>query len=360
MPPSPGPSPTPHLEGPAPLEQSSSVVAPARTLAKVALVAVLALVVTAGVAHTLFDLLREGEDAGPLSLDPLLVCLAGLLWSVGIAAQGPRWAALLPHSDGPPGIVRSALAVLGTNALTVTIPGPSGEALLAAFCERDLGIPWATGAAAKFLSRLVGLALLGGLLLAGVAVIPGAAAWAPGWMAGLASLTIGVVFLGVYWFSSRGLRSGAAALLVRLPPPTRARLEEPVLAIVDHALAPKGQPAGMWVRAAAWSLVSTGFMGAGGYASAVAVGVAPDLGVYLWMHVVSSVAGLVGMVIPAGLGLLDALWAALFVVTAAPGVAPTLAFEHGLMAAVAWRQMQAISLLISLGPLAWVGRRTSG
>ena len=352
MSPSPGPSPTPHIEG-----SDRTGAASGRTVTKVAIIAVLAVIITAGVANTLSHLLQDGEHPRSTTLSPTLLCLAGVLWSAGIAAQGPRWAVLLPTTGRPPGVVRSALAVLGTNGLTVTIPGPSGEALLASFCERDLGIPWATGAAAKFLSRLLGLALLGAFLLAGVAFIPGVESWAP---AGIAALTVGTVLLGIYMFSSHGIRAVAVALIGLLPTSTRARVQAPLLAIINHALAPGGQSASHWVRATCWSVVSTGLMGAGGYASALAVGVAPEWSVYLWMHVVSSLAGLVGMLIPAGLGPLDALWVALFVVVRAPGVDAATAAQQGVLAAVAWRQMQAISLLISLPPLGWVVRRTSG
>ncbi len=328
----------------------STPTAPSTTASvkRVAVIALLALVITAGVGHTLGDLLTDGEA----SVNPGLLLLSGVLWSLGIAAQGPRWALLLPSArigGPPPSASRAALAVLGTNALTVTLPGPAGEALLAAFCERDLGIPWATGAAAKLLSRVLGLLILGVLLLLGVGFLPGLLRWAP---AGIIAAVAGGVALVIYLGAVGRIRWVVDAMLSLLPAGIQAKAQGPVREILEHALAPRAQPVSMWLKAAAWSLVSTGLMGAGGYVSALAVGVAPDFTTYLWMHVVSSVAGLVGMVVPAGLGPLDALWVLLFVGIDRP-------VEDGLLAAIAWRQMQAVSLLVSLGPLVWVGRRTA-
>jgi uncharacterized membrane protein YbhN (UPF0104 family) len=304
-------------------------------------------------------------------VDLPLLLLASALWSAGIAAQGPRWAALLGKG---PGAARAALAVFGTNALTVTLPGPSGEALLAAWCERDLGIPWATGASAKLLSRLLGLAVLGLLLLLVGSMVVGGGTTLP---AGALALAVGLAALTSYRAGGARLRRILAAGIARLPANPRARppssvggarrppnprdapdsqarppLAPRLLTILDDALAPRQGNAGAWARATLWSLVSVVLMGLGGYTSALAAGVAPSPGTYAWMHLVTSVAGLVAFVIPAGLGPVDALWVALFALS-------NLEPADGFAAALAWRQMQALSLLLSIGPLVWVGKRTS-
>lgn len=316
--------------------------APARAALRVAAVAAVALALTAMIGRSLEGLLAPpgATPRGPVDV-PLLL-LASALWSAGIAAQGPRWAALLGKG---PGAARAALAVFGTNALTVTLPGPSGEAMLAAWCERDLGIPWATGASAKLLSRLLGLAVLGLLLLLVGTTVVGGDATLP---AGALALAVGVAAITAYRAGGARLRRILAAGIARLPDGARPRL----LTILDDALAPREGDAKAWAHATLWSLVSVVLMGLGGYTSALAAGVAPSPGTYAWMHLVTSVAGLVAFVIPAGLGPVDALWVALFAMS-------NLEPADGLVAALAWRQMQALSLLLSIGPLVWVGKRTS-
>ncbi len=327
---------------------------PSLPITRVALLATFGLVVSAAVGRFVMHALRPDGQA-PMVNEPVL-CLAAALWSAGIAAQGPRWNALLPPGGGVRRTLYSGLAVLGANALTVTVPGPSGEALLTAFCARDFGVPWATGGAAIFLARLLGLGLLGAGALAGVGLVPGGSAWAPA--AGFA-LGLGGLLVSTYLVAGRGLRGAVATVGGWLPAHLWRRIGPAVVGVVDQVLTPGAQPVRTWLTATAWSLVSTVLMAAGGYCSAVAVGVAPSPAIYLWMHAVSAVAGLVAMVIPAGIGPLDALWVGLYVAVRASGESEGEALQQGVIAAVAWRQMQALSLLISLGPLAWVGRRAA-
>lgn len=321
-------------DGPRPL--------PRRVAARVVLTAAAAFVAVAAIGHAV----RAALDApAAVTPDPVLLGIGALFWTAGIAAQGPRWAAMLPEPR--PGAARAALALCGTNALTVTVPGPSGEALLAAWAQRTLGIPWATAAAAQLTARLLGVAVLAAALWLGVATRPGLAGWAHG--AGLAA-AVGLTALAVF-LTGRGRAAAALhALYRRAPARLRTAAVDAAVGALTDALAPTTRPA--LVRATLWSMASTLGMGAGGYCSALAVDLAPATGTYLWMHIAASLAGVLAFVMPAGIGAVDGVWVALF-------VASGRSAAEGVTAAVAWRQAQALSLLLNAGPLLWVGRRAA-
>ena len=312
--------------------------------ARVVLVAALAFAIAGAVGHALIGALRTRPSA---DLDPRLLVLAALFWSLGIAAQGPRWAAMLPRPR--PSVLQSALAVLGANTLTVTVPGPSGEALLATYSDRVLGIPWATAASATLISRLIGLGLVGVLLFVGVAALPGLQQWLA---AAAVTLGISATALTLYLSVSGRAQPIVAALDARLARHLPPKLADRLRSVLRDALTPGLHTPTDWARAVTWSLLSTLLMAAGGYTSACAAHLSPAPLVYLWMHVATAVAGLVAFVVPAGLGAIDALWVGLFVATGHSA-------GEGVLAAVAWRQMQALALLISVGPLLWISKQAA-
>jgi len=280
---------------------------------------------------------------GPVHHDLGMMLVAASLWSGGIAAQGARWVALMPPGAGI-GVGRGALAALGANALTVTLPGPTAEAMLATWSDRDGGVAWPTAAAALLLSRLLGLTVIGSLLLV---IGPAAAGFARPAAALAAALGLSAVL--VYAKGGGAIRRAAVAVLAALP--SRAQPFAPrVLGVVDAALAPRAGAARTWAKASAWSLVSVALMAGGGYASARAVGVDVAGGTYAWMHCAAAIGGLVSLLVPSGIGPLDLLWVAMFT---ASGLPPA----EGAAAALGWREMQALSLLISVGPLLWLARR---
>lgn len=315
-----------------------------RYAVRVALIALLSFVIAGAVGQALLGMMQEGVQPS-VAMDRPLLGLSAVLWSLGIAAQGPRWAAILPAPR--PSVAQSALAVLGTNTLTVTVPGPSGEAMLAAYSDRVLGIPWPTAASATLISRLLGLGLLGILLLVGVVALPGLQQWqtAAGVALGLSGSS-----LAAYLLISKQARPLVVALSEWLTQRVSTHVAAKLRAALHDALAP-GAGAD-WGRAVTWSLLSTLLMAAGGYTSACAAHLAPAPLVYLWMHVATAVAGVVAFVIPAGLGAIDALWVGLFVATGH-------AAAEGVLAAVAWRQMQALALLVTLGPLLWISKKAA-
>ena len=318
-----------------------------RSAARVALVAALSFAIAGAVGHAVLGVLREGARPST-ALDPKLLALAATLWSLGIAAQGPRWAAMLPTPR--PSIAQSALAVLATNTLTVTVPGPSGEAMLAAYADRALGIPWATAASATLIARLLGLGLVGILLFVGVAALPGLHQWQTA-----AAVTLGIsgAALAAYLLVSGRAQPIVAALDARLTRHLPPKLADRLRSVLRDALTPGLHTRSDWARAVSWSLLSTVLMAAGGYTSACAAHLSPAPLAYFWMHVATAIAGVVAFVVPAGLGAIDALWVGLFVATGHSAAA-------GVLAAVAWRQMQALALLISVGPLLWISKKAAG
>jgi len=314
-----------------------------RYTARVASVAVLSFVIAGAVGHALLGMMQGEPTSVPMNR-PLLG-LAAVLWTLGIAAQGPRWAAILPAPR--PSVIQSALAVLGANTLTVTIPGPSGDALLAAYSDRVFGIPWATAASATLLSRLLGLGLIGILLLFGVAALPGLQQWQT---AASVALALSGSALAAYLGISGRARPLVSTLSEWLTPRVSTQVAAKLRATLHDALAPG--PSADWGKAVTSSLVSTLLMAAGGYTSACAAHLTPAPLVYLWMHVATAVAGIVAFVVPGGFGAIDALWVGLLVATGHSAA-------EGVLAAVAWRQMQAIALLISLGPLLWISKQAA-
>lgn len=315
---------------------------PWRAAARAALTAAAAFAAVGWIGHTALAALHASAELHP---DPARLTAAALLWSAGIAMQGPRWAALLPEPR--PAAPAAALALLASNTLTVTVPGPSGEALLATWAQRAHGVPWPTAAAAQIVARVLGLAVLGGCVLLGAALVPGLDAWA----VGAAAVVAGALAALAAFLAGRGRAARAlGAVYARLPERYRTPGAQRALAALQAALIPEVRPA--LLRAAGWSMAGTLTMGLGGYCSALAVHAAPAPGVYLWMHVATSLAGIAAFVVPSGAGAIDALWVAAY-------VAAGRTAAEGVLTAVAWRQMQAVSLLIGAGPLLWVGRRAA-
>lgn len=317
---------------------------PARLAVRVIAVALVAGVVVI-LAQRGLATWRASTGAGaPPEQDLAMMVLSSLLWSAGIAAQGARWVALMPPSPGMTA-ARAALATFGANALTVTLPGPTAEAMLATWSDRDGGVTWPTAAAAQLLSRLLGLTLIGVLLLL---IGPAAAGFARPAAALAASLGLAAVV--AYTRGGGAIRRAFVSAIAWLPPRARA-LGPRVLGVVDAALAPRAGAGSTWAQAAGWSLVSVSLMGAGGYVSARAVGVDVDPWTYAWMHCAAAIGGLVSLLVPSGIGPLDLLWVAMF---KANGLSAT----DGATAALGWREMQALSLLMSVPALLWLARRS--
>jgi hypothetical protein len=273
--------------------------------------------------------------------------LATLVWTLALYCQGARWRALLPFDPRPPSWYLS-LVVGGTNVTHLAMPGPFAEIAAAWFVGHRAGESARACLAATLVGRLLALFVLATVVLCVGSVRYVGAAFEPwlvvaAWVAIVGGLTAG---LAIY------LPGPVLGLVARIfgafPAAAVRRVAEQLSAFSVSFL--QVQLHARWAVAAAWSLTNVGCLSlatAIGFAS-VGVEIAPLDVVFL--HAMLSLATLVMIVVPAGVGAVDALGAAILV---SLGVCTV---PEAAVAMVSLRWMQLASMGLGLPAMAWIFR----
>ncbi|MFN7142239.1 MAG: lysylphosphatidylglycerol synthase domain-containing protein, partial [Myxococcota bacterium] len=128
----------------------------------------LALAVTAvGLVGWGFLAALEGPRAAAArleTLDPRWLAAAVLAWTLSLGCQAGRWRALMA-SERRPDQGTLSLALWGTNAMHLALPGPAAELAASLFVSRRAGITVAAAVASAVMSRLLALGVLGAFTL---------------------------------------------------------------------------------------------------------------------------------------------------------------------------------------------------
>lgn len=299
----------------------------------------------ATIAAALAQLVGDA-DAGVV-VRPGWIVAGGVLWTLALPFQALRWRALVPGPPLPVGPL-SAL-VVGANLLNLALPGPTGELAAAWVAHRRWGVPLVVAVVTSVLARVLALSVLGVLVLGAWPLVAGEGS--PSWLR-LGALTAGggAAALASTWVWPGLVERAIRALAALLP----ARIGERLSARGrwwGESLGALGRlgPA-RWLAAAGWSAVSTGVLGLASLAAFHGAGLAPPAPALLFTHLLASLAIVSALVLPGGLGAMEAVFAAVL-----PQLAPVGPVDAAL-GALAIRQSQLLSMLLSLPALLWVLR----
>jgi hypothetical protein len=320
------------------------------------------------------SVLEGTEDASArlAAVHPGWILASALAWTSSLAAQGARWRVLLPIGGAPgassrrdPGAARPgtpatpepaaatpptalelARLAIGANVVGAALPGPAGE-LSASLVLAERGIPFVGAFAAAVLGRVVALGVIGAATLG-----LGAALYDQ-----LPTDARAVVAAPTLVLAGGGL---SAPLVVRFARPLGALAERAAGAVLPGAAhrvraavarvrealdALADLPLRAWAVAVGWSVVSLCIQSVALRWAFGAAGAWPAWRETAFVHLLMSLAAIVGIVVPAGGLAVDGLF--LLVFPAVTGVdAPTT-----VLAAVAVRWMRVLVLLAGVPAL---------
>lgn len=285
------------------------------------------------------------DAAALLTLRPVEMAAALVLWTAALYCQGARWRALLPFSPLPSaGFL--ALVVGGTNVAHLAVPGPVAEVMAAWFVARRGQAEVSVALSATLVGRLLALAVLSLLVLAttaGKLALTGLPAWA----AGIAAIAAaGGLSAGVCVALPATALAAVAGVLQALPGPRALRAAAWVRGWAT-GFVEVGQKA-RWGRATGWSAANALTLSCATALCFRAAGVPIDPLDVVWLHGILSLATVVMIVLPAGFGAVDALGGGLLIALGITDVAGAT------LCMVALRWVQLLSMALGLPAMAWM------
>lgn len=294
----------------------------------------------------------EGPEAAAARLEALhpgWMAAAVVAWTASLACQAGRWRALMV-SERRPGLATLTLALWGTNAMHLALPGPAAELAAALFISRRSSLSVAAAVASAIMSRLLALGVLGAGILVLWPFTPLDAHGEAGRWLGAAAVVLGA--LGI----AAGLATLAPLAVVRLVGRVAGAIAPRLASKLERGLAwwaacfsEVGRlPAQRWVAAVGWSLANVGTLSVASWFGYRAAGADIDALTTLFVHGLLSVSTLAMLILPAGAGALDALCAASL---ATLGGVP---LESAAVCAIALRWIQLLSMGTSVPGMLWM------
>lgn len=291
---------------------------------------------------------RTGQRLGQLHLGWLVGSVA--IWSVTVLIQAVRWRALMPVVRRPP-VLALAWVVLGSNALTLALPGPVGEFAGAWYVRHRYGVPMAVALASALLGRALAILCFG---VATLALWPLRAASLPADVVRLitpiAAVT-GAITLPIagLCFRPEALMAIASRFTLQLlPGPAGSRIRERLAwwSLCFGALGRIG--ARRWAAATGACFVNLTVMTVSTLASFRAIGLAADPVGTAFMQAATAVASVAGVLVPGGFGAVEVLVVALFPTFASGGTADAV------FVAVVLRLVHVATLFLGVPAMVWL------
>ncbi len=294
----------------------------------------------------------EGPRAAAARLETLhpgWLAAAVAAWTASLACQAGRWRALMA-SGRRPGLGTLSLALWGTNAMHLALPGPAAELAAALFVSRRSGVSVGAAVASAVLSRLLALGVLGAGILAlwpfmGLDLAGSTGLWLAAAAACLGALG---VCAGTVTFAPLAVLRLVGRMAGALGPRLASKVERG-LTWWAACFGEVGRlPPRRWLEAVGWSLANIGTLTIASWLGYRATGADIDVLTTLFVHGLLSVATLAMLVLPAGAGALDALCAASLVTL---GGVP---LESATVCAIALRWIQLLSMGTSVPGMLWM------
>jgi len=237
-------------------------------------------------------------------VNPLMLLAAVAFFVFGNTLVGHRFLALLPEQGGSkPNSWAVGSIFFGTSVFSLMLPGPVGEVAAVAALDKRYGIKSSIGLATAVHARFVGLAAAATIALAVLPFVVVESAFGQVLLWGAVLLCVGGAGLGVVSANPAWLqRLGAVLTGPADATGLRARLLSSIR-IFAVALASVSQASfSTWLKVFGWSLVIQSVQMGAMLCIAAALGIAPALPGIALAQGTGSLAILVGIFLPGGLG----------------------------------------------------------
>ena len=318
---------------------------PNHPVRRAAIVVVFGIVLTAFLGWAFLRAFVSADPARLLALDPGFLTAAVVVWTLALYCQGARWRALLPFSELPSsGFL--ALVVGGTNVAHLAVPGPVAEIAAAWFVGKRANADVSLALSATLVGRLLALFALACVVL-GATALRGFTQGLPRWVFGVAiAAAAGGFSAGACIVVPGPALSVVAGVLDAVPLPAAKRIAWVVRGWAEGFVAVREKA--RWPRAFLWSLANASTLSAATVLAFHSANVTIQPLDVLLLHGILSLSTVVMLVLPAGVGAVDALGGGLLLalgVTDLTGAA---------LCMVALRWVQLVSMALGLPAMGWV------